>query len=430
MSGQADIWDLERPVTWLSGIADWRARLFRRFSWWAAVFGDGSLQPLHHGCLSSANLGRSPAADASVRFRSTKPFVFLYAAVLAGATSSPRCGGGCSIGLAGVIATRVFSWAHGRWAMQLLFGGAIVAMLLVSSTPAVAQTPAFKQQWTYCLNWGGAYSQDLAVGGCTAIIQSGQETQTDLAIALINRGNVYAAQGDNARAIADYDKAIRLNPKDADAFYNRGNAHSAQGDNARAIADYDQAIGLNPQDVDAFYNRGIAHGAQGDNARAIADYDQAIRLNPQNADAFYNRGNAYSAQGNYARAIADYDQVILLNPQDAEAFNTRCWTRALWGRQLDLALADCNSSLRIRSNDPHTLDTRGLVYLRSGAFHAALADYDAALRRDAKLISSLYGRGIARLRLAQIGEAQADIAAARAKDPNVAIMFSQFGVKP
>lgn len=31
MSGQADSEDLERWVTWLSGTADWRARLFRRF---------------------------------------------------------------------------------------------------------------------------------------------------------------------------------------------------------------------------------------------------------------------------------------------------------------------------------------------------------------------------------------------------------------
>ena len=41
-----------------------------------------------------------------------------------------------------------------------------------------------------------------------------------------NRGNTYAEQGDSARAIADYDQAIVLQPDDAGAYYNRGHAYA------------------------------------------------------------------------------------------------------------------------------------------------------------------------------------------------------------
>ena len=57
-------------------------------------------------------------------------------------------------------------------------------------------------------------------------------------------------------AIADYDKAIELNPKDAKAYYNRGNAKHQLKQYKEAIADYDKAIELNPKDANAYNNRG------------------------------------------------------------------------------------------------------------------------------------------------------------------------------
>src|SRR6266403_339236 len=54
-------------------------------------------------------------------------------------------------------------------------------------------------------------------------------------------------KGDNDRAIADYNEAIRLDPKHARAFHHRGYAYSDKGDNDRAIADYNEAIRLNPK---------------------------------------------------------------------------------------------------------------------------------------------------------------------------------------
>src|SRR5262249_55535042 len=149
----------------------------------------------------------------------------------------------------------------------------------------------------------------------------------------------------------------------------------AQRDYARAIADYDQAIRLNPQAAEAYNNRGDAYknGPQHDYAHAIADYDQAIRLNPQYALAYSNRAQAYYAVQDYAHEVADYDQALRIEPSNAGWLNGRCWARAVWGQQLDQALADCDASLRIAS-EPNTLDSRGMVHFKRGEFQAALAD--------------------------------------------------------
>ena len=57
---------------------------------------------------------------------------------------------------------------------------------------------------------------------------------------------LYGNKGDQDRAIADYDQAIRLDPGLAHAYANRGSAYTDKMDYDRAIADLDQAIRLDP----------------------------------------------------------------------------------------------------------------------------------------------------------------------------------------
>src|SRR5439155_26586183 len=62
-------------------------------------------------------------------------------------------------------------------------------------------------------------------------------------------------------------------------YYNkRGLAKEAKGDHDGAIADYNRAIELNPKHASAYNNRGIAKQAKGDLDGAIADYNRAIEL--------------------------------------------------------------------------------------------------------------------------------------------------------
>jgi tetratricopeptide (TPR) repeat protein len=78
-----------------------------------------------------------------------------------------------------------------------------------------------------------------------------QESERDAAVAYYRRGNAYGKKGDLDRAIADYDKAIELDPKYVMAYNNRGIAYGKKGDFDSAIADLNKAIELDPKYVKA-----------------------------------------------------------------------------------------------------------------------------------------------------------------------------------
>ena len=144
--------------------------------------------------------------------------------------------------------------------MQRVTAAIIIAVSIVTAGTAAAQDR--DPQWNRCVLYdehgklrAGA-SPDLAIGACTAIIQSGQETAKGLAAAFLNRGRGYAGKREYDRAIQDYDQAIRLDQNNAAAFSSLGNAYNRKHEYDHAIQDLDQAIRLDPNYASAFINRG------------------------------------------------------------------------------------------------------------------------------------------------------------------------------
>ena len=81
-------------------------------------------------------------------------------------------------------------------------------------------------------------------------------------------------------AIDDYNKAIAINPKDANAYVNRSIAKRDLKDYQGAIDDCNKAIAINPKDASAYLTRGIAKYRLQDDQGAISDYDKAMAINP------------------------------------------------------------------------------------------------------------------------------------------------------
>ena len=69
-----------------------------------------------------------------------------------------------------------------------------------------------------------------------------------------------------------------------EAYYNRGSAWGAGGEYDRAIADYNQAIRLDPKGAKAYYNRGMAWDKKRSLKAALADFKMHSQLAPSDPD--------------------------------------------------------------------------------------------------------------------------------------------------
>ena len=132
---------------------------------------------------------------------------------------------------------------------------------------------------------------------------------------LVNRGIEKGKEGDLDGAIADFTRAIELNPKDDAPYYNRAQAKRLKKDTAGAIADYTQAIELGSTNPAAYNNRGNARAENNDRDGAIADYTRAIELKPDYARAYYNRAVTKEAKGDKTGADADFKMAAKLDPE-------------------------------------------------------------------------------------------------------------------
>ena len=120
--------------------------------------------------------------------------------------------------------------------------------------------------------------RELQLRGCTAYIQLGKGSPENLAIAYLNRANIYAQRTKYNFAFPDYSAALALDPNNPLMPYNRGNAYFDQQECERAIGDFSRAIELDGSFALAYYNRGLAQERLGDNAAAAADYRRAVAL--------------------------------------------------------------------------------------------------------------------------------------------------------
>ena len=103
-------------------------------------------------------------------------------------------------------------------------------------------------------------------------------SQIDKGVIYLRRGDIKFANEDFNGAISDYNKAISINPNDAQMYYLRGYAKGKLKDFEASIRDYDKAIQLNPYHESAFHLRGVSKALIKDYEGACDDWKHAYKM--------------------------------------------------------------------------------------------------------------------------------------------------------
>jgi serine/threonine protein kinase/tetratricopeptide (TPR) repeat protein len=198
-------------------------------------------------------------------------------------------------------------------------------------------------------------------------------------VAFLNRALAHRKAGESAKAIADYDEALLLDPNFARAYQSRGNTYRQLNQYDKALADLTEAIRLDPDGYpSAYVDRATAYRVKGDNDRAIADYSEAIRLDRQLATAYLGRGMAYENRGEHDRALADLNEVIRLEPRNSVAFGQRGHIQAA-RKEVEAAIASFDQAIRLNPQYAWALNYRGTLHNQKGDQDKALADFEQAI---------------------------------------------------
>lgn len=221
-------------------------------------------------------------------------------------------------------------------------------------------------------------------------------------------GRNKAKERDFEGAIENFNRAIKLNPKYADAYNNRASVRYELGDYPGAFKDCTEAILLKPNCAKFHNNLGLIYSELGDYRGARADHTRAIQLNSDWAQPYNDRGIALSNLGDNQGAIEDFTKAIELNPDDALAWNNRGDVYFLKLDDLQKALEDYTQAARLNPNNEKTFYNMGVIRSRLGNKEKALEDYTQAIQVKPYLAQAHQNRGIVHYELRYYERANED----------------------
>jgi tetratricopeptide (TPR) repeat protein len=133
-----------------------------------------------------------------------------------------------------------------------------------------------------------------------------------------NHAHDLRRRGDVDGAVAEYRKAIELDPGMALAYSNLGALLQSRGELVEAESLYLKTIGLRSNYALAWNNLAIVRYKRGDGAGAVRAFRRAIELKPSDAGAVYNLGRVYQQAGIADSAAAMFERAYRIEPDNPQ----------------------------------------------------------------------------------------------------------------
>jgi tetratricopeptide (TPR) repeat protein len=209
--------------------------------------------------------------------------------------------------------------------------------------------------------------------------------------------------------LADFNEALKINPKNADLLRTRGQMLLEEGKVKEALADFENAVKLDPKDAESHQFLGTVQAALGKSDEALKSLSKAIELAPSLPFAYLQRGRLYLRLGKGQEALNDLNKVLALVRPTAELLLMRAAAYQTLGNE-EKALKDVEAALKLKPDDANTLLQVGTFYYSAKKTAKAIEVFTTVIAKSPKNASAYAGRADAYLQAGEHAKATADYA--------------------
>lgn len=169
------------------------------------------------------------------------------------------------------------------------------------------------------------------------------------------------------------------------------------------MAEYNKALYLDPNDARTLFNRGNTYLALQKIDLAHEDFDHAIKLMPSNAKFYHSKGLAYQDTQEYDKAINMFKRALEVSNDHIPSLYHLGLMEHKSGK-LTAALESLTKVLNAIGEDRLVYESRGLVYQDIKNYKKAIEDFDRAAEIEPTYAETYYLRGLSKVELGKFGE--------------------------
>ena len=241
--------------------------------------------------------------------------------------------------------------------------------------------------------------------------------------ALKQKGNDAYKKRDFPNALANYGKAIEMDPNEITYYLNTAAVYFEMKNYTECISTCNKAIDIGRENradfkliAKALARMGNAYRKTGDLKNAKMAYEKALTehrtpdyrsclseieialkkseeeayVNPEIAEEEKQKGNELFKGGDFGGAIKRYSEAIKRNPTDAKIYSNRaaCFTKLM---SFDLALKDCDKCIELDPGFVKAYLRKAKAHQAMGQTSKAMATYEKALEIDSNCSEAIEG---------------------------------------
>jgi tetratricopeptide (TPR) repeat protein len=229
--------------------------------------------------------------------------------------------------------------------------------------------------------------------------------------------SLHAKQYDHA--VAWISRAIRQQPK-TEYLTSLGTTLLNQGRREEALKTFDKAVQLDPNDADLWSNLGNVLADMQRPADAILSYQHALKLNPRHWDAAHQCGHLLNRLERFEEALIHFSLCDELQPNDTPMLQMRALMLHNLKR-FEEALAGYSRALALDPANVEACNNTGTVLQSLDRHQEALSWFDRTLELRPDLVETLENEAVSLVELQRFDQAFAVYHRARALDPSRAV---------